>query len=76
MSEAVMLPQSSAVQLVAAQLKAFSNVDVQVKYRDTSGTNAGTKQVTVSKLNFDLTKVLTSKSYRVQFGLKRDLILY
>jgi len=56
MSEALMLPQSSAVQLVAAQLKAFSNVDVQVKYRDTSGTNAGTKQVTVSKLNFDLTQ--------------------
>ena len=56
MTEAVMLPQSSAVQLVAAQLKAFSNVDVQVKYRDTSGTNAGTKQVTVSKLNFDLTQ--------------------
>ena len=56
MSEAVMLPQGSSVQLVAAQLKAFSNVDVQVKYRDTSGTNAGTKQVTVSKLNFDLTQ--------------------
>jgi hypothetical protein len=56
MSEALMLPQSSAVQLVAAQLKAFSNVDVQVKYRDTSGTNAGTKQVTASKLNFDLTQ--------------------
>lgn len=56
MSEALMLPQGSSVQLVAAQLKAFSNVDVQVKYRDTSGTNAGTKQVTVSKLNFDLTQ--------------------
>lgn len=56
MSEAVMLPQSSAVQLVAAQLKAFSNVDVQVKYRDTSGVNAGTKQVTAAKLNFDLTQ--------------------
>lgn len=56
MSEALMLPQSSAVQLVAAQLKAFSNVDVQVKYRDTSGTNASTKQVTVSKLSFDLTQ--------------------
>ncbi|WP_336937870.1 hypothetical protein [Acinetobacter modestus] len=56
MSEAVMLPQGSSVQLVAAQLKAFSNVDVQVKYRDTSGTNAGTKQVTASKLNFDLTQ--------------------
>lgn len=56
MSEAVMLPQGSSVQLVAAQLKAFSNVDVQVKYRDTSSTNAGTKQVTASKLNFDLTQ--------------------
>lgn len=44
------------MQLVAAQLKAFSNVDVQVKYRDTSGVNAGTKQITVSKLNFDLTQ--------------------
>lgn len=56
MTEAVKLPQSSALELVTAQLKAFSNVDVQVKYRDTSGTNAGTKQVTVSKLNFDLTQ--------------------
>lgn len=56
MSEALMLPQSSAVHLVAAQLKAFSNIDVQVKYRDTSGVNAGTKQVTASKLNFDLTQ--------------------
>ena len=56
MSEAVMLPQGSSVQLVTAQLKAFSNVDVQVKYRDTSGVNAGTKQITVSKLNFDLTQ--------------------
>ncbi|WP_336916702.1 hypothetical protein [Acinetobacter modestus] len=56
MSEAVMLPQGSSVQLVVAQLKAFSNVDVQVKYRDTSGVNAGTKQVTASKLNFDLTQ--------------------
>ncbi|MCH7331470.1 hypothetical protein [Acinetobacter modestus] len=56
MTEAVMLPQSSALELVAAQLKAFSNVDVQVKYRDTSGVNAGTKQVTAAKLNFDLTQ--------------------
>lgn len=56
MSEAFVLPQSSAVQLVAAQLKAFSSVEVQVKYRDTSGVNAGTKQVTAAKLNFDLTQ--------------------
>ncbi|ENW05753.1 hypothetical protein [Acinetobacter beijerinckii] len=56
MSEAFVLPQSSAVQLVAAQMKAFSSVDVQVKYRDTSGVNAGTKQVTAAKLNFDLTQ--------------------
>lgn len=56
MSEAFVLPQSSAVQLVAAQMKVFSSVDVQVKYRDTSGVNAGTKQVTAAKLNFDLTQ--------------------
>ncbi|MEG2434307.1 MAG: hypothetical protein RSB25_21960, partial [Acinetobacter sp.] len=72
MSEALILPQGSSFQSVTVQLKAFSNVDVQVKYRDTSGVNAGTKQVTASKLNFDLTQgfdeQILSSSVRFKVG--------
>ncbi|MEG2569729.1 MAG: hypothetical protein RSA84_26315, partial [Acinetobacter sp.] len=72
MSEALILPQGSSFQSVTVQLKAFSNVDVQVKYRDTSGVNAGTKQVTASKLNFDLTQgfdeQILSSSVRFKLG--------
>lgn len=56
MSGAFSLPQASRVDPVQTPYKVFANVDVQVKYRDTSGINAGTKQVTASKLNFDLTQ--------------------
>lgn len=84
MSQALSLPQGSSFQPVAAQLKAFSNVDVQVKYRDTSGTNAGTKQVTASKLNFDLTQgfdeQILSSSVRFKLGadtfIDRNGLLY
>ncbi len=50
------LPQHSSQSVVQVILKAFVNTDVQVKYRDTSGVNAGTKQVNAAKLNFDLTE--------------------
>lgn len=56
MSGAFSLPQASRVEAAQVPYKVFSNVDVQVKYRDTSGVNTGTKQVTASKLNFDLTQ--------------------
>lgn len=56
MSGAFSLPQASRVDPIQTPYKVFANVDVQVKYRDTSGVNAGTKQVTASKLNFDLTQ--------------------
>lgn len=56
MSEAFSLPQANRVEAVQVPYKVFSNVDVQVKYRDTSGVNTDTKQVTASKLNFDLTQ--------------------
>lgn len=77
MSEAFVLPQSSAVQLVAAQMKAFSSVDVQVKYRDTSGVNAGTKQVTAAKLNFDLTQGFNEQilSGSVRFKVGSDTFI-
>lgn len=50
------LPQHSSQSVVQVTLKAFVNTNVQVKYRDTSGVNAGTKQVNAAKLNFDLTQ--------------------
>jgi hypothetical protein len=50
------LPQHSSQSVVQVTLKAFVNTNVQVKYRDTSGINAGTKQVNAAKLNFDLTQ--------------------
>ncbi len=50
------LPQHSSQSIVQVTLKAFVNTNVQVKYRDTSGVNAGTKQVNAAKLNFDLTQ--------------------
>lgn len=56
MSTALSLPQPSRIESVQVPYKAHSPVDVQVKYRDTSGVNAGTKQVTAAKLNFDLTQ--------------------
>ncbi|ENV09552.1 hypothetical protein F966_02210 [Acinetobacter higginsii] len=56
MSTALSLPQASSLEPVLVPYKAHSPVDVQVKYRDTSGVNAGTKQVTAAKLNFDLTQ--------------------
>ncbi|WP_343620883.1 hypothetical protein [Acinetobacter proteolyticus] len=56
MSTALSLPQPSRIESVQVPYKAHSPVDVQVKYRDTSGVNAGSKQVTAAKLNFDLTQ--------------------
>ncbi|MBP9787215.1 MAG: hypothetical protein KBC72_06550, partial [Acinetobacter sp.] len=66
------LPQSESISSVPVELKSRTSTDVQVKYRDTSGVNAGTKQVTASKLNFDLTQgfdeQILSSSVRFKLG--------
>ena len=66
------LPQSESISSVPVELKSRTSADVQVKYRDTSGVNAGTKQVTASKLNFDLTQgfdeQILSSSVRFKVG--------
>ncbi|WP_433848169.1 hypothetical protein [Acinetobacter proteolyticus] len=72
MSTALSLPQASSLEAVLVPYKAHSPVDVQVKYRDTSGVNASTKQVTAAKLNFDLTQgfdeQILSSSVRFKVG--------
>lgn len=66
------LPQSESISSVPVELKSRTSTDVQVKYRDTSGVNSGTKQVTASKLNFDLTQgfdeQILSSSVRFKLG--------
>ena len=47
-------PQTSDIQGEQVELKAFNAVDVQVKYRDTSGSNSATHTVTANKLKLDL----------------------
>lgn len=50
------LPTNADVVRSELQLKAYSTTTIAVKYRDTSGVNSDVKQVTASKLNFDLTQ--------------------
>ncbi|WP_029574706.1 hypothetical protein [Acinetobacter sp. P8-3-8] len=47
-------PQPSGIQGEQVELKAFNTVDVQIKYRDTSGSNSATRIVTANKLKLDL----------------------
>lgn len=47
-------PQTSDIQGQQVELKALNAVDVQVKYRDTSGSNSATHTVTANKLKVDL----------------------
>lgn len=47
-------PQTSSIKGEQVELKAFNAVDVQVKYRDTSGSNSATHTVTANKLKLDL----------------------
>ena len=47
-------PQTSDIQGQQVELKALNAVDVQVKYRDTSGSNSATHTVTANKLKLDL----------------------
>lgn len=47
-------PQTSNISGEQVELKAFGAVDVQIKYRDTSGSNAATHTVVADKLKLDL----------------------
>lgn len=47
-------PQTSDIQGHQVELKALNAVDVQVKYRDTSGSNSATHTVMANKLKLDL----------------------
>lgn len=47
-------PQTSDIQGQQIELKALNTVDVQVRYRDTSGSNSATHTVTADKLKVDL----------------------
>jgi hypothetical protein len=67
-------PQISNVSRSTKQLKAFSNTNVEVKYRDSSTVNSGVKQVTADSIKLDLTngfneQILTGS---VRFKLGSD----
>lgn len=67
-------PQISNVSRSTKQLKAFTNTDIEVKYRDTSGLNSGVKQITADSLKLDITngfneQILTGS---VRFKLGND----
>lgn len=47
-------PQTSDIQGQQVELKTLNAVDVQVRYRDTSGSNSATHTVTANKLKLDL----------------------
>ena len=47
-------PQTSSIDDKDIELKAYSSVDVQAVYRDTSGLNATTENVIAEKVKFDL----------------------
>lgn len=70
-------PQISNVSRSTKQLKAFTNTDIEVKYRDTSGVNSGVKQVTADSIKLDLTngfneQILTGS---VRFKLSNDTFI-
>lgn len=48
-------PQTSSIETVQVELKAYTTADIKAKYRDTSGTNSGSKVITADKLRLDLT---------------------
>ncbi|MGI1795208.1 hypothetical protein [Acinetobacter variabilis] len=47
-------PQPSRIESTTEELRAYSPVDVIVKYRDTSGSNSSTATITADKLKIDL----------------------
>lgn len=74
----IALPQTAAFEQVNVPLKAYSETDnIQISYRDTSGTNAGVKQVTASKLQFDITQGFNEQilSGSVRFVVGNDVMI-
>jgi len=70
-------PQTSGFQSVQRSLKVYDAVNVQVKYRDTSGTNTGTITATADQLRLDLSsgydeQILTGSA---RFKLGSDTFL-
>ncbi|WP_336948761.1 hypothetical protein [Acinetobacter junii] len=70
-------PQISNVSRSTKQLKAFTNTNVEVKYRDSSTVNSGVKQVTADSIKLDLTngfneQILTGS---VRFKLGNDTFI-
>ena len=48
------LPATSKIESTETPLRAYQEVDISVKYRDTSGLNSSSKIVTADKLRLDL----------------------
>lgn len=48
------IPQTSSIESEQVELRAFNAIDLQVRYRDTSGSNSATHTVTANKLKLDL----------------------
>jgi len=48
------LPATSKIESIETPLRAYQEVDISVKYRDTSGLNSSSKIVTADKLRLDL----------------------
>lgn len=70
-------PQTSGFQSAQRSLKVYDAVNVQVKYRDTSGTNTGTITATADQLRLDLSsgydeQILTGSA---RFKLGSDTFL-
>ena len=70
-------PQVSSNTRKTKTLSANQQVDIVVKYRDTSGVNSGTKAVTVDKLQFDLTNGFDEQilSGSVRYTLGNDVFI-
>ena len=67
------LPATSKIESTETPLRAYQEVDISVKYRDTSGLNSSSKIVTADKLRLDLSsgfdeQILTG-SARFKVGL-------
>ena len=70
-------PQIASNTRKTTTFSANQQVDIEVTYRDTSGTNSGTKAVTVDKLQFDLTDGFDEQilSGSVRYTLGNDVFI-
>lgn len=72
-----LLPKNSGIDRNTITLTAFSQTDIQVKYRDTSGVDSGVKTVTANSLKFDLTNGFNEQilNNSVRFKLGTDVVI-